>query len=56
MTRKDMITACIEDQINRGIVNPNNKKMQIDARLNGRFQMSWSECKRWYDAVFGGEE
>ena len=56
MTRKEMITACIEDQVARGIVKPERKEFQIKARLTGGFRMSYSECKRWYDDVFGGEE
>ena len=29
MTRKEMITACVEDQIARGIIKAENKAMQI---------------------------
>ena len=56
MTRKEMITRCVEDQIKRGIVNPENKEMQIKARLNGRGYMkamSKADCERWYKEVFG---
>lgn len=52
MTRKEMITACVEDQIKRGIVKAENKKMHIQNRLTGRFSMSKSECESWYNAVF----
>lgn len=52
MTRKEMITACVEDQIKRGIVKAENKATQIKVRLTGSYRMSWSECKRWYDEVF----
>ena len=52
MTRKELITACIEDQIKRGIVKPENKKMQIKARLSGQFQMSLAQCQNWYNQVF----
>lgn len=55
MTRKEMITACVEDQIARGIVKAENKAMQIKKRLNGSGYikaMSKAECERWYNAVF----
>lgn len=55
MTRKEMITACVEDQIARGIVKAENKAMQIKKRLNGSCYikaMSKAECERWYNAVF----
>ena len=29
MTRKEMITACVEEQIARGIIKAENKAMQI---------------------------
>lgn len=54
MTRKEMITICVDDQIKRGIVKPENRTMQINARLNGRgpFKaMSKAECIRWYEEV-----
>lgn len=35
MTRKEMITACVDDQIKRGIIKAENRKMQINARLIG---------------------
>lgn len=50
MTRKEMITACIEDQIKRGIIKAENKEMQIKARKN----MSYSACVNWYNSVFNG--
>ena len=57
MTRKEMITACVEDQIARGIVKAENKSMQIKKRLVGSGYikaMSKAECERWYNEVFGG--
>lgn len=47
-----MITACVEEQIARGIIKVENKEMQIKARLTGVFKMSWSDCQRWYNEVF----
>lgn len=59
MTRKEMITFCVEDQIKRGIVKAENRSKQICSRLSGSYRMGWSECKRWYDEVMqsieGGE-
>ena len=52
MTRKEMITACVNDQIKRGIVKKENRAMQIRSRLTGAYKMSWSECNRWYEQVF----
>ena len=55
MTRKEMITACVEDQIARGIVKAENKAMQIKKRLVGSGYikaMSKAECERWYNEVF----
>ena len=57
MTRKEMITACVEDQIARGIVKAENKAMQIKKRLVGSGYikaMSKAERERWYNEVFGG--
>lgn len=55
MTRKEMIAACVDDQIKRGIVKAENRTMQINARLKGRGlvkAMSKSECEKWYNDVF----
>lgn len=56
MTRKEMITRCVEDQIERGIVKAENKARQIKTRLNGGCgikAMSKSDCEKWYKSVFG---
>lgn len=56
MTRKEMITACVEEQIVRGVVKDENKAMQIKKRLNGSGlikAMSKAECERWYNDIFG---
>lgn len=55
MTRKEMITACVENQIARGIVKAENKAKQIKVRLVGSGYikaMSKAECERWYNEVF----
>jgi hypothetical protein len=55
MTRKEMIAACVDDQIKRGIVKIENRAKQIKSRLTGAYQMSKSECERWYNEVFKAE-
>lgn len=55
MTRKEMITACVENQIARGIVKAENKANQIKVRLFGNSYikaMSKADCERWYNEVF----
>lgn len=52
MTRKEMITKCVENQIERGIVKPERKAFQIKSRLVGQFAMSKRECEEWYESVF----
>ena len=55
MTRLEMITRCVEDQIARGIVKEENKKRQIALRMKGSgyFRaMSKAECESWYRQVF----
>ena len=50
-----MITACVENQIARGIVKAENKAKQIKVRLvgNGYIKaMSKADCERWYNEVF----
>lgn len=59
MTRKEMITACVDEQIERGIVKAENRAMQINARLKGRGcckAMSKAECESWYKAVFEAQK
>ena len=55
MTRKQMIAACVDYQIKKGIVKPENRAMQIKVRMFGRGlvkAMSKSECVEWYNAIF----
>ena len=42
-TRKEMATLLVEDQIKRGVVKPENKELQIYARLHGQLKMSWMD-------------
>lgn len=56
MTRKGMVAACVDEQIARGVVRPENRRRQIRARLRGDgiFRpMSLRECREWYEDVFG---
>ena len=59
MTRKEMIAACVDDQIARGIVRAENRATQIKVRLNGLGYikaMSKSDCENWYKEIFGKVE
>ena len=40
MTRKELATLLVEDQIKRGIIKIESKEKQIKARLTGQFKMS----------------
>ena len=55
MTRKELITKCVEQQIKEGIVKKENKALQIKARLIGMYgikAMSKTECENWYNDTF----
>jgi hypothetical protein len=55
MTRKEMITKCVEEQIKKGIVKVENKTLHIKARLIGMYgikPMSKTECQNWYNSLF----
>lgn len=55
MTRREMINACLDDQIARGIIKPEQKEMQTRMRLKGGAglpPMGYSECLSWYENVF----
>lgn len=52
-----MITICVEDQIRRGFVKPENKNRHIRSRLLGSGlikPMKKAECQKWYDEVMKG--
>ena len=51
MTRKQLITACVDFQIQRGIVRLENRTMQIKVRLTGAYSMSKKECENWYNEM-----
>lgn len=55
MTRKELITACVENQIERGVIPSESKAFQIKARLSGMGglkAMSKAECLEWYQVTF----
>ena len=43
MTRQQLATKLVDDQIKRGVVKPKKKKKQIQSRLTGQFKMSKEE-------------
>lgn len=52
MTRKEMITRCVENQIERGITKEGDKSYLIKQYLTGSFRMSYSRCVDWYNSTF----
>ena len=42
MSRQQLVTLLVEDQIKRGVVKPENKEMQIKARLSGSMKSVYS--------------
>lgn len=40
LSRQQLVTLLVEDQIKRGIIKPENKQLHIKTRLNGSFRMS----------------
>lgn len=43
MTRQQLATKLVDDQIKRGVVKPENRQKQIQSRLVGQFKMSKEE-------------
>lgn len=55
MNREQMITACVDDQIERKIIPAESRSKQIRWRLNGGCEMrkmGWMDCYEWYVSVF----
>ena len=55
MTRKEMITKCVENQIARGIIGEKSKPLQIKTRLHGGYglkPMNKDQCQKWYNETF----
>ena len=40
MSRQQLVTLLVEDQIKRGVIKPENKQLHIKTRLNGSLKMS----------------
>lgn len=40
MSRQQLVTLLVEDQIKRGVIKPENKQLHIKTRLNGSMKMS----------------
>ena len=51
MTRKQLISACVDDQIARGVIKKENRAKHINMRLSGAYRMSLEECKTWYTCL-----
>ena len=55
MTRKEMISYCVDDQIRRGIIKAENRAKHITSRLTGFYKMSKAECTRGFNEVKAAE-
>lgn len=53
MTRKEMITDCVENQVQRGIIKEQDKDFIIKSNLIGWNKMGYTACLNWYNSVFG---
>lgn len=51
MTRKELISACVDNQIKRGIIKPESRQRHIKMRLSGCYAMSKPECEKWYSEL-----
>ena len=52
LTRKEMATMLVDDQIKRGIVKPESREKQIQARLTGQFKMSEMDLRDYIKKYF----
>lgn len=52
LTRKEMATMIVDDQIKRGIVKPESRERQIQARLTGQFKMSEMDLREYIKKHF----
>jgi hypothetical protein len=52
LTRKEMATMLVDDQIKRGIVKPESREKQIQARLTGQFKMSEMDLRNYIKKYF----
>lgn len=47
MTRRELATMLVDDQIERKIIKPESREKQIQSRLTGKFKMSEMELKEY---------
>lgn len=47
LTRKEMATMLVDDQIKRGVIKPESRQRQIKARLTGQFKMSEMDLREY---------
>ena len=52
LTRKEMASMIVDDQIKRGIVKPESREKQIQARLTGQFKMSEMDLRDYIKKHF----
>lgn len=55
MTIRELVSACVDDQIKRGIVKPEKREFQINVRVKGGCgvsRMTKREAVAWYEDVF----
>ena len=54
MTRKELISYCVDAQIAHNVVKAENRNMHINAYLFGYYgvkKMSKADCERWYKEI-----
>lgn len=51
LTRRQMAEALVDDQIKRGVIKQESREKQIQARLTGKFKMSYMELRDYYNEV-----
>lgn len=53
MTKKEMIEKCVDNQIERGIIRKESRKIQISSRMKpGGHYMTLIEVEEWYNSIF----
>ena len=52
LTRKQMASMLVDDQIKRGIIKPESRERQIQARLTGQFKMSEMDLRDYIKKHF----
>lgn len=52
LTRKEMATMLVDEQIKRGVIKPESRERQIQARLTGQFKMSEMELRDYIKKYF----